>query len=154
MPSLERPDPVIMNHVLAEHRDLFQLVSRAKAAFAGTGRPLAKRREFAVATIESLRAHLHEHFTQEERGGFLEEAVTRIPRLGHRMEEILKQHPALLAELDRLTAALADSRLIEADWLRIGRQFEAFVDHLQAHERSENAVVQEGYNEDLGLGDD
>lgn len=70
------------------------------------------------------------------------------------MEEILKQHPALLAELDRLTAALADSRLIEADWLKIGRQFAAFVDHLQAHERSENAVVQEGYNEDLGLGDD
>jgi hypothetical protein len=154
MPSLDRPDPVIMNHVLAEHRDLFQLVSRAKAAFADSGRPLAKRREFAVATIESLRAHLHEHFTQEERGGFLEEAVTRIPRLGHRMEEILKQHPALLAELDSLAAALADSRLIEADWLKIGRQFAAFVDHLQAHERSENAVVQEGYNEDLGLGDD
>ena len=153
-PSLDRPDPVIMNHVLAEHSDLFQLVSRAKTAFADTGRPLAKRREFAVATIESLRAHLHEHFTQEEQGGFLEEAVTRIPRLGHRMEEILKQHPALLAELDRLTAALADSRLIEADWLKIGRQFAAFVDHLQAHERSENAVVQEGYNEDLGLGDD
>lgn len=154
MPSLDRPDPVIMGHLLAEHRELFQLISRAKQAFADTGRPLAKRREFAHATVESLREHLSDHFAQEERGGFLEEAVTRVPRLGRRMEEILQQHPPLLAELDSLTAALADSQLDATDWREISQQFETFVGHLQAHERNENAVVQEGYNEDLGLADD
>ena len=154
MPSLDRPDPVIMGHVLAEHRELFQLISQAKLAFNDAGRPLAKRREFALKTAETLREHLSEHFAQEEQGGFLEEAVTRVPRLGRRMEEILKQHPPLLAELDSLTVALADSHLTVADWQEIAQQFETFVGHLQAHERSENAVVQEGYNEDLGLADD
>ena len=153
MPSLHRPDPVIMGHVLAEHRELFQLISQAKSAFNDSGRPLSKRREFALATIETLRTHLADHFAQEEEGGFLEEAVTRVPRLGRRMEEILRQHPPLLAELDSLTAALADSHLTAADWKDVAQQFETFVGHLQAHERSENAVVQEGYNEDLGLGD-
>ena len=153
MPSLDRPDPVIMGHVLAEHRELFQLISQAKLAFNDTGRPLPKRREYAHRRLTDLRRHLHDHFQQEERGGFLEEAVTRMPRLGPRMEEILHQHPALLAELDSLTEALADSRLAPTDWRSIGQQFETFVGHLQAHERSENAVVQEGYNEDLGLAD-
>ena len=154
MPSLDRPDPVIMGHVLAEHRELFQLISQAKLAFNDAGRPLAKRREFALKTVEMLREHLSEHFAQEEQGGFLEEAVTRVPRLGQRMEEILRQHSPLLAELDSLTEALADSHLTVADWQEIAQQFETFVGHLQAHERSENAVVQEGYNEDLGLADD
>lgn len=154
MPSLDRPDPVIMGHVLAEHRELFQLISQAKLAFNDAGRPLAKRREFALKTVETLQEHLGEHFAQEEQGGFLEEAVTRVPRLGRRMEEILQQHPPLLAELDSLTEALADSHLTVADWKEIAQQFETFVGHLQAHERSENAVVQEGYNEDLGLADD
>lgn len=154
MPSLDRPDPAILGHVLAEHRELFQLISQAKHAFNDTGRPLGKRREFARETLTTLRHHLADHFAQEERGGFLEEAVTRVPRLGRRMEEILQQHPPLLAELDSLTAALADSQLDPTDWRAIGQQFETFVGHLQAHERSENAVVQEGYNEDLGLADD
>ncbi|MEY3032401.1 MAG: hypothetical protein RLZZ622_876, partial [Planctomycetota bacterium] len=37
MPSLDRPDPVIIGHVLAEHRELFQLISQAKQAFTDTG---------------------------------------------------------------------------------------------------------------------
>jgi len=154
MPSLDRPDPVIIGHVLAEHRELFQLISQAKQAFTDTGRPLGKRRQYAHEKLTELRRHLRDHFAQEEQGGFLEEAVTRVPRLGRRMESILRQHPPLLAELDSLTAALANFRLDPADWHEIGQHFETFISHLQAHERSENAVVQEGYNEDLGLADD
>jgi len=157
MPTLDRPDPVILEHVLAEHRELFQLISQTLAAFNNTGngdRPLGKRREYARSRIGLLRSHLQAHFAQEESGGFLEEAVSRIPRLGRRMEEILREHPALVTELDSLVAALARSRLSEAGWQQARRQFQAFVGHLQAHERSEHAVLQEGYNEDLGLVDD
>jgi hypothetical protein len=35
--------------------------------------------------------------------------------------------------------------------VRTPRDFEHFSATMTAHERSENAVVQEGYNEDLGL---
>jgi hypothetical protein len=31
--------------------------------------------------------------------------------------------------------------------------FDVFMHRMQAHERAENAVVQQGYNEDLGLDD-
>jgi hypothetical protein len=33
----------------------------------------------------------------------------------------------------------------------VGRAFEQFAANMSAHERDENRVVQEGYNEDLGL---
>jgi hypothetical protein len=38
-----------------------------------------------------------------------------------------------------------------AAWDRIAAAAERFAQHLLDHERNENAVVQEGYNEDLGL---
>ena len=38
-------------------------------------------------------------------------------------------------------------------WDEATHGFAAFADHLIAHERNENAVVQEGYNEDLDLAD-
>ena len=38
-------------------------------------------------------------------------------------------------------------------WDKAAHGFAAFTEHLLAHERNENAVVQQGYNEDLGLDD-
>jgi hypothetical protein len=49
--------------------------------------------------------------------------------------------------IEDLEASPADS----VAWVRANHDFEAFSACMTAHERSENAVVQSGYNEDLGL---
>jgi hypothetical protein len=151
MTSIERADPAILGHVLAEHRDLFRLITLARKAFAADA-PTSDL-EPTLNSLRELRHHLHDHFLQEEEGGFLEEAVTRVPRLSQAMREIVGQHPGLLSELDNLIAALARSGQTGEAWLGARQAFDAFAAHLQAHERSENAVVQAGYNEDLGLVD-
>ena len=98
---------------------------------------------------------VHKKFTadkrEEERGGFLEEAVARMPRLGSAMATLVAEHPALLAELDKIIASLPSSGQSAAAWAQARETFAGFADHMLAHERSENAVVQEGYNEDFGL---
>jgi hypothetical protein len=66
---------------------------------------------------------------------------------------IMRQHPLLLAELDRIIAGLSSSGGEAESWRQAGSDFEAFTTHMREHERNENAVVQEGYNEDLGLVD-
>jgi hypothetical protein len=66
---------------------------------------------------------------------------------------VLAEHPALLADLDGLLERLAARDSGEEAWRQAGHAFEAFASRLLAHERNENAVVQEGYNEDLGLVD-
>jgi len=153
MASIDRSDPVILGHVLAEHQDLFNRLTMARRAFAAEAVPGAEEVAAVQACLASLRDHLHDHFTQEERGGFLEEAVARMPRLGTAVTALVVQHPALLAELDKIIASLPSSMESAAAWQQAGQAFAGFAAHMMAHERSENAVVQEGYNEDLGLVD-
>jgi hypothetical protein len=151
MSSIDRSDPVILSHVLAEHRDLFHLMSSARAAFAASAPPTAERRLGVLESLRGLRAHLAEHFLQEEQGGFLEEAVTRVPRLSAAVREIVGQHPRLLAQLDAVIERLAVEPFTGSSWDAAADGFTRFATQMAAHERSENAVVQEGYNEDLGL---
>ena len=151
MASIDRSDPVILGHVLAEHRDLFKLMTTVRAAFATTAIPTPAHRDSLIAALRDLRTHLAAHFVQEERGGFLEESVARMPRLSKRVRAILDQHPDLLAELDRMIEGLQSASFGPAAWARADHAFGAFTEHMTAHERSENSVVQEGYNEDLGL---
>jgi hypothetical protein len=151
MTSIDRSDPVILGHVLAEHRELFCQMMAVRNAFAEEGPPTKQRIDAIVAALKSLREHLRTHFRQEESGGFLEESISRMPRLAAAATEIVKQHPALLAELDAMIDRLIAGGPSAASWEQADRDFETFSDHMSAHEKSENAVVQEGYNEDLGL---
>jgi hypothetical protein len=151
MASIDRSDPVILGHVLAEHRDLFHLLLAVRSALAATGSPTADPRSDVLDSMHHLRDHLADHFAQEEQGGFLEEAVARIPRLSAAVQSILGQHPLLLANLDRVIEDLEASPADSVAWVRANRDFEAFSARMTAHERSENTVVQSGYNEDLGL---
>jgi hypothetical protein len=157
MPSIDRVDPVIMGHILAQHRDLHVLMTAARAVFAAPGPVDAVRIRGAIDTLGQLRDHLREHFAQEESGGFLEESVTRMPRLAKAMDAVVADHPELLAELGRLIEFLERADIVAGmpfpEWERADQALAEFVEHLLAHERNENAVVQEGYNEDLGLMD-
>lgn len=148
MASIDRADPVIMGHLLAQHRELHDLLVHARAGFqAAPGVEAARDR------LATLREHLARHFAQEEQGGYLEESLTRMPRLSRAVRDVLAEHPSLLAELDGLLQRLAARDIAAEAWRQAGRDFEAFASRLLAHERNENAVVQEGYNEDLGLAD-
>lgn len=152
MAAIDRPDPVIMGHLLAQHRELHDLLVEARDAFAAANHATA-----AVAAahhrLTSLRKHLVRHFSQEEEGGFLEESLARMPRLAAAAREVLAEHPDLLGELDGLLETLPARDIDAAVWRQAGHDFEVFASHLLAHERNENAVVQQGYNEDLGLVD-
>ena len=149
MSSIDRADPVIMGHILAEHRELHAQLVGMRACLAAPGRCVTSLRE----SLEHLRTHLRAHFCQEETGGYLEESIARMPRLSAAAREVVAEHPQLLAELDALLADLPVGDIREEAWQAAGRGFATFTDHLLAHERNENAVVQQGYNEDFGFGD-
>ncbi len=147
MPSIDRADPVIMGHILAQHRELHCQLQAVKACLADAGPWDAGR---TAAALASLREHLQSHFAQEEAGGFLEESIARVPRLAAAARRVMADHAALLEELDGLIETLAapDSAAARD---RVADGCERFMQHMLDHERSENAIVQEGYNEDLGL---
>jgi hypothetical protein len=150
MAAIDRPDPVIMGHLLAQHRELHDLLMEGRDAFAAAASATAAIMT-ARGRLTALRSHLARHFAQEEEGGFLEESLARMPRLAAAARDVLAEHPELLAELDGLLHRLEARDIAEDSWRQAGHDFEVFASHLLAHERNENAVVQEGYNEDLGL---
>jgi hypothetical protein len=151
MPSIDRADPVILGHVLAQHRDLFNLMQSVRAGLAATACPGSPDCACLLDSLRRLRGHLHDHFAQEEAGGFLEESVARVPRLSAAMRAVVGQHPALLAEIDAVIAGLDDGNPSAAAWANATAAFDRFAEHMKEHEQRENAVVQEGYNENLGL---
>lgn len=151
MAMTDRPDPIILGHVLAEHRELFTRMQELKSAFSAAQPTTAAGADEVRTALAQLREHLRVHFEQEESGGFLEESIARMPRLAPAATAIMREHPALLAQLDALMKTLAGGDISGETWARAGRDFERFAITMQAHERNENAVVQEGYNEDLGL---
>lgn len=151
MASMNRSDPIILGHLLAEHRELFMRMQAVRMALADLRPPTAERFAALRAGLRELREHLRAHFQQEEQGGFMEESIARMPRLAPAAAAIMREHPGLLAELDALIERLSAGDISAESWARAGRDFERFSATMTAHERSENAVVQEGYNEDLGL---
>lgn len=152
MAGFDRADPVIMGHILAQHRELHEQLTAVRHAFAASPAAVPDRPAILHERLVELRDHLHGHFRQEEAGGFMEESLARMPRLARAARAVLGQHPGLLAEIDRLIATLPAAAAPAADWNRAAADFERLADHILDHERQENAVVQEGYNEDLGLG--
>ena len=154
--SIDRADPAILGLVLAGHRDLFHLMQSVRAALAGTAKPTASDCDALLESMRRLRGHLGEHFGQEEAGGFLEESVARMPRLWPSVKLILEEHPGLLDELDTVIDGLASASVplrgtSATCWSATAAAFERFAAHMSEHERRENAVVQDGYNENLGL---
>lgn len=153
MKATDRSDPVILGHVLGEHRELHAAIAAVRCLLEkGAVSPDACSDDL-VAALNSLRHHLADHFAKEEQGGFLEESVARVPRLSKAVAGIMADHPRLLAEIDALIESIPTTAMPPEAWRSCGVGFDRFAGHLVAHERNENSVVQEGYNEDLGLVD-
>ena len=148
-----RVDPVILGHLLGQHRDLHARLLALRADFAPDHDAGHAQVKAIRDRLLELRDHLREHFVQEEQGGFLEESIARMPRLSVAAREVVAEHPRLLAELDTLVDKLPTQDVRDDSWDEAAHGFAAFTEHLLAHERNENAVVQQGYNEDFGYGD-
>jgi hypothetical protein len=111
-----------------------------------------KERAAAVhRQLGELRDFLEYHLAQEAFGGYLEDAVARLPRLGSVADEIERQHPLLFAELDALIVRAKRAEPTIEHWHEIGEDVATFARKLMEHEAAENRILQQGFNEDPAL---
>lgn len=151
--AFSRIDPVVLGHLLAEHRELHARLLALRADFARPRSPDVADLEALRSRLLGLREHLARHFAQEENGGHLEESIARIPRLSPAARAVVAEHPRLLAELDALLERLAMRDIRDTSWTAASDAFAMFTERLLDHERNENDVLQQGYNEDFGIPD-
>ena len=141
--------------IAAEHHELERRAKRlskvARTPFNDQSLPLLfseLRRE-----MSELSDLLQKHLDCEAAGGYLEEAVARVPALAHRADAIESDHPVLVLEMSGLVEAIKNATPTAAEWRSISRALESLTAKLLAHERAENQILQRGFNEDPALFD-
>jgi hypothetical protein len=96
--------------------------------------------------LQELRAHLKQHFAEEDEGGVLEEALSRLPRLAPEFSVVERQHAPLLRQMDELAQKAQNGGLTLDQWRSLADEFGRFVYALRAHEAAENRIVDEAFD--------
>lgn len=135
-------------HLQAEHRelhhrlrDLQQALNQVTARY--LDEPLLKQ---VLATGQKLREELAHHFAEEENGGCLDYAVSRMPRLAAEVQFVENEHPRLLERLDFMLEELEAAKPNQMEVAALKQHFDDFVVHMLAHEERENRIVERGFN--------
>lgn len=104
-----------------------------------------------TALINTLREGLRQHFEREELGGYLEEALTRVPALAPQAAQLQKQHAEFLRLAEQMTADAQCGDQPAGVWTRLKGDYARFAKKLLAHEAAENQLLERAFNEDIGL---
>ena len=132
-----------------EHHELGVALHDTEAAFEARPRDIAA----IQIAVEHLFQLLESHFTHEEEGGFLHEAIERAPRVSRRASELLEQHAALRSAIASLREQVSSADAESRTWDKSHGMFIALMADLGKHESGENALLQEAYTEDIGTKD-
>lgn len=137
-----------LNHLRAEHQRLHKGVLELKRTFRAwvdnsAQEPVAD----ILAELSSLHDELMEHFTEEEQGGCLEEAVCRCPRLADTAMRIEAEHEDILDRLRHLMVRLEAQSLTIPEVKAIEGHFQELCQEIHRHEAAENQVMTAAFGE-------
>ena len=138
-------------HLRAEHRRVNEIVRQIERDWLMPGEQSLSDNAASqlTQTLVQLRRELGGHFREEEEGGFLDEAVSRCPNLGHEADQIEQEHAPLLAELDALISSLKSEHPRRRSSAELHRRLEGFSQNLRAHEEAENRVLETAFGTEL-----
>jgi hypothetical protein len=140
-------DYAYVEHLLAEHRRLEQLIHRTLATLPAWDAPSGGEWLPAIMDgLQAIRREAAEHFREEEMGGCLEEAVAHCPRLSSELTRAEREQRELLADLDELIARAGQ---LHAPSIRdahiLGQELRAVIHKLRSHEATENHIIEHGF---------
>ena len=135
--------------IARQHIQIEALVEALHRRFE-TGKKISRN---LVSLLNSLTAHLENHFEMEEEGGYFSELVQRAPRLSERLNSLLKQHGELLRESREMVELAREALAEEKESPELSERFDQFRKKLLGHEKAEINMLQEAYTRDLGSKD-
>jgi hypothetical protein len=107
----------------------------------------APKAKLLVGQVEQLGECLDSHFSREEEGGFLDDAMAVAPRFGTEADRLLDEHAQLLTcirELIRVGRENIESN--HADWQSFAALVRSTIRRLLSHEARENNLLQRAFN--------
>ena len=135
-----------VEHLRAEHRRLHGPFASVRSALSKYGE-VENAGAFASAAelLTGLREELKHHFSEEEQGGCLDEAVSLCPRLSGEEKRIEAEHPQILAQIDRLLEQLRAPRATPENWSALQTDLDDLFRAIQRHETAENRLLLEAF---------
>jgi len=137
------------------NQDLWQIVAELREVTSNPYWVRSRRYQF-VGMLEDLRDHLALHFALEEAYGYFDEPLEVDPRLSSRAKELRSQHRELyLLSCDLIDHAmeLHDGDNLRGLARRLVAEFADFDAQLNRHEQGENELIQQEWDDDIGVGD-
>lgn len=140
-------------------KDLFAAeVDQAHAAFHADLRKLeVSVRPSSTASPEdvrdelrSARTHTSEHFRLEEQSEWMDTVSKRGPNMERTAEHLRQEHREFLEALDTLIEVVQSAASLD-DALR--EKIHQWIERVRRHEMSEDDLIQEAYNLDVGTAD-
>lgn len=91
--------------------------------------------------VHRLRERLKRHFAEEERGGYLAPVIAAAPELASQADQLKRQHPEFLKDLDEFSIQLENRESAFPNWEEVHRKFDEFLRRLHEHESAEMDMV-------------
>ncbi|MCE9606383.1 MAG: hemerythrin domain-containing protein [Planctomycetia bacterium] len=138
---------------VSEHRELHTAIERIHRILDETREVDASTARIAELTefVSALRDRLARHFEQEENGGYLEEAIVRVPQIAPQAAILQRQHGEFLAAADEMLDHARAADAAPLVWANLKADYALFAKRLNAHEAAENSLLSRAFNEDSGL---
>lgn len=140
----------IFGEIDLEHAEMRKLLRSVHSILADRSRDASE----VASVVDSFLAFLKQHFEHEDQGGgFFDQISEQTPRLSERADEVRHEHADLLDDFQALKH-LADAKTADAAWWdQLNSRFQSISKELMHHERREEDLLQESFNEDIGTGD-
>ncbi|HVX63432.1 MAG TPA: hemerythrin domain-containing protein [Pirellulales bacterium] len=130
----------------AEHREMRRLVQVLRHAMGKEGGWSKESAQEALKAFEALKAHLKEHFAQEEEGGYLEQALAVAPRYSDEAKLLLKQHGLMTRQVAHAVETARRAVDEPGAWAALAAETRELLQKLVEHETAENRIVQKALN--------
>lgn len=101
----------------------------------------------AMDRLDVLSRRLEQHFRLEEENGYMDAVLARSPYLERTIAKLKDDHEQLLKTARQISEAASTGRRID-DIFR--DQIIAFIEAVRDHEKRENILIEDAFNQDIG----
>lgn len=111
---------------------------------------------FFCIRLTRLRDQLATHFSLEEAFGYFDGPIDIAPRLSDTADKLLQEHAQLqhrVSELVTFTWTLHNRGALHVAFTQVAREFDGFHNDLSQHERREQLLILQAYDDDIGVGE-
>lgn len=137
------------------NQDLWHIIDELREVTSNSYLVRSRRNQF-VGMLEDLRDHLALHFALEEAYGYFDEPLEVDPRLSSRAKVLRSQHRDLYlaaCDLIELAMQLHDGGNVRLLAKQLVDEYSNFESQLNRHEQAENELIQQAWDDDIGVGD-